>query len=72
MRKEFQLRIAAYKKGDPDDTIGLFAIINWIERQFPGVGDSEIKKLTLEFVRDMVSEGFQAGNPEYSPTGYVP
>lgn len=72
MRSIFKKRIDEYKQGDKDYTIGLFAIIGWIERQFANAKEEEVQNLTLEFVRDMLSEGFQAGSPEYSSAGYVP
>lgn len=72
MASKFKYLIDAYKKSDRGDIFGLYDLIGHIETDFKPKDNDELMSLTLALIREMLSEGFQAGNPAYSSTGYVP
>lgn len=69
MRDEFKTKIAGYAKGDKDDQVSLFQIVDWIERTFKVADTQQLKSYTLEFVKDALEVGFQAG--EFSQTDHA-
>lgn len=57
-------RIEAYAKGDADDIVGLYQIIGWLEQEYRIHDMQELIAATLEFVKNVLNAGFQAGEFE--------
>lgn len=72
MINKFENIINSYKQGASEDNIGLWNIINSIEKTFKPSDANELMELTLDIIQDMLADGFQAGDSEYSETGYIP
>jgi hypothetical protein len=59
-----------FKKEAADDVVGLWAILKVLRENFPNKTPAAIRKMTIDFVRLMLSNRFQAGDPPYSAMGY--
>lgn len=70
MRQEFKALIEGYKEEAKGDTIGLYQIISRMKKDFHAQKETEIRDLTLEFVREMLANGFEAIDPPYLRNGY--
>ncbi len=71
MAHNFKILVDAYKKSAVHDPIGLYEIIGTVEKNYKPKDAQILQELTLEFVNQMLAEGFVVGNLERSKAGYL-
>jgi hypothetical protein len=72
MKPSFIGLLAEFRAEAESDIIGLWEVIKELKSRFGPMSDDELRVLTLKFVQEMLSDGFEVGDPPYSELGYRP